>query len=107
MRFEDIEKGQKVAVKVIEYAPNRTDEYVAKENSGQKSVGSGRKKRLSTDGWTQDIKLPGRPRKIKSVKKGVVIFKNKFFFGVKKKNGFVECFTRAEMECGELTVDKE
>lgn len=36
MRFEDIEKGQKVAVKVIEYAPNRTDEYVAKENSGQK-----------------------------------------------------------------------
>lgn len=100
MKFEDIEKGQKVTVKVIEYAPNKADEYVAKENSG-------RKKRLSTDGWTPDIKLPGRPRKIKSVKKGVVIFKNKFFFGVKKKNGFVECFTRAEMECGELKVDKE
>lgn len=107
MRFEDIEKGQKVAVKVIEYAPNKADEYVAKENSGQKSVGSGRKKRVVTDGWTQDIKLPGRPRRIKNVKKGVVRFKNKFFFGIEKKNGLVECFTKAEMECGELTVDKE
>ena len=107
MRFEDIEKGQKVAVKMIDYATNKADEYVAKENSGQKSMGSGREKRVVTDGCTPDIKLPGRPRKIKSIKKGVVMFKNKFFFGVKKKNGFVECFTRAEMECGELKVDKE
>lgn len=122
MRFEDIEKGQKVAVKMIEYAPNKADEYVAKDKRECRT----RRRDPSTsfhfaqddkmcEGFAQDDKkikeaeqrLPGRPRKIKSIKKGVVMFKNKFFFGVKKKNGFVECFTRAEMECGELEVDKE
>ena len=48
--------------------------------------------------------FPGRPKKVKSVKKGKVIFKNQFFFTMEKENGLKESFSNAEMTCGEVEV---
>ena len=50
--------------------------------------------------------FPGRPKKVKSVKKGTVIFKNQFFFTIKKENGLKESFSNAEMTCGEVEAGK-
>lgn len=48
--------------------------------------------------------FPGRPKKVKSVKKGKVIFKNHLFFTMEKENGLKESFSNAEMTCGEVEV---
>ena len=85
MKFEDIKTGEKVAVRIIAVVPNRIDGYV-------ESVGKGAETLL------------GRPKKVKSVKKGTVIFKNQSFFTLKKANGLVECFSKAAMVCGEVEV---
>ena len=56
MKFEDIKTGEKVAVRIIAVVPNKIDGYV-------ESIGKG------------EETLLGRPKKVKSVKKGTVIFK--------------------------------
>ena len=86
MKFEDIKTGDKVAVRIIAVVPNKIDGYV--ESIGKQGAET----------------FPSRPKKVKSVKKGTVVFKNQFFFTIKKENGLKECFSNAEMTCGEVEV---
>ena len=48
--------------------------------------------------------FPGRPKKVKSVKQGKVIFKNQFFFTMEYEIGLKDSFCNADMTCGEVDV---